>query len=68
MVQENGSQPDSETEDVIRWSAGGLYAGAADTVGDIQILIRLSHIYQGLDCICIDLVCHVDGIASDHPV
>ena len=29
---------DSEQEDIIKWCAGGLYAGAADTVCSLPLL------------------------------
>lgn len=39
LLQPDGkTMVESEQEDVIKWCAGGLYAGAADTVCSLHLL------------------------------
>jgi hypothetical protein len=42
LLQENPVEPGTEDEDIIKWSAGSLYAGGADTVRTNICIVRLT--------------------------
>ena len=63
MVQENGAFTDSETESIVRWSAGGLYAGAADTVC-VNDTTSSQALMANSDSFRTNLVRDVDGHSS----
>lgn len=51
LLEENRVDPGTEDEEIIRWSAGSLYAGGADTVRANTFTKMCQEIYYRLDCL-----------------
>jgi hypothetical protein len=51
LLQDNPVEPGTEDEDIIKWSAGSLYAGGADTVRTKIALKTPRHIDPIIDCL-----------------
>ena len=66
MCPEDGSYPSQDEEDIIKWCASGLYAGAADTVSPVYFTFKISNLtfIYPKDGVSNDIFHDVDGSFS----